>query len=150
MRYRSTQLFSNLVNQCHQVYFWPTCEFIGSTLIIAMLYALLVFDKYINGLFKLGLIVTILTVVSVACVPLLIGSQCLSISRNIIFNLKNYKCYGNKADNLNKYFLKSCAPISLKIGYFHEMDRTRVPSLIRFILQRTFFLVFKTKDVVLR
>ncbi len=146
MCYRIVQLFATLVNRCYQMSFWPVCEFIGSGLIIAMMYAILVYGQYWNGIFKLGLLISILTVGSVICVPLLIGSHCLSISKYIIVKLKRHKYNKREVDKWNSCFLKSCKPISLKIGPFHEMDRTRVPCLVRFILQRTIFLVFKTRD----
>ncbi len=45
----------------------------------------------------------------------------------------------------NRKFLRSCPPICLRVGPFHKLDRQRTPSFLRFILQRTFFLVMKTK-----
>lgn len=42
-------------------------------------------------------------------------------------------------------FSRSCKPIVLKIGDFHCMDRQRAPLFLRFVTQRTFALVMKTK-----
>lgn len=44
-----------------------------------------------------------------------------------------------------KAFFKRCLEVSLKIGEFDKMENERAPSFIRFILQRIFFLVLKTK-----
>jgi len=42
-------------------------------------------------------------------------------------------------------FLKSCRPVCLYAGQFHVLDRMRAPVLIRFCLQRAFFLVVQSR-----
>lgn len=145
MCYRKVQLIANLVNNCYQVFVWPTYEIISSIGIMALLYALLIFDQYLNGLFKVVLIITIVTMACVVWVPLIIGSQCLCVSKFIIFKLQQKKNNVRGVDKWKKRFLKSSTPITLRIGPFHAMNKKRIPCLIRFILQRTFFLVLKTK-----
>ncbi len=57
--------------------------------------------------------------------------------------LRNTKIFGVNLYT-NKCF-KSCPVIKLKVGDFHYMDRQRVPEFLRFIFQRTVFLVLQTR-----
>lgn len=58
----------------------------------------------------------------------------------ILLNAKIHSC-----SLWARKFLKSCPVIAISVGEFHKMDSERVPAFIRFISQRTFFLVLKTK-----
>lgn len=150
--YRIIQLFAIVSNQCFQTYMWPAIQFIGGMLIIAILYCLLVFKRSLPLVGIICLMFLMVSMILVCCMMLDLGSRPMLISGKIVQQAKKtYRC------RWSRKFFKSCPVIALRIGEFHKMDRQRVSAFVRFILQRTFFLVLKTKlgigfgnDVVIR
>lgn len=76
----------------------------------------------------------------------------VSHGKSINVNFKrNFKTGKNKQSvQMVKKVLEKLSCDSLKMGEFHGMDRARGPACIRFILQRTFMLVGKTRLSVFR
>lgn len=144
--YSQVQLFAILCNECYQMYVWPAMEFVGATGIIALLYTLLILDNVLSRVIKLVLVIDIVVICCATCIPLSVGNHALQLSKVIVIKLQRTKFVKQDNSKWIGKFIKSCAPITLKVGSFHKMDRVRTPNLMRFILQRTFFLVFKTKQ----
>lgn len=139
-QYRQTQLLVNLANYCFQSHFWPTIEFIGGVVLITLSYVFLLFHSLFPlwGIFCLcsfdlaGLIIL--------CAMLHMGSNLRLISMRILKPSKRwYQC------KITRKYFRSCNVVQLCVGGFHKMDRGRCPSFVRFVVQRTFLLVFKTK-----
>lgn len=139
-KYRENQLTVNLSNYCFQSLLWPAAEFIGGVLLINLLYVFIICHSVFSlpGIFCLCLIIVI--VLTIECLMLNMGSKLRLVSMKI---LRRSKCW-NGCKFLRKSF-RSCRPIEVCVGDFHKMDRGRGPSFIRFVVQRTFALVFKTK-----
>ncbi len=143
--YRQMQLFAMITNQCFQMQIFQVFEIMGVTASIVLSYALITFDRVIPHFAKIGMLIILCTVLVVCSFTIDAGSRSRMLSFRVLGTAKycSRKCGTHK---WSQKFFKSCNPITMKIGTFHEMDRERVPSLIRFILQRTFFLVWKTKE----
>lgn len=104
------------------------------------LYTLLVFKENLPA-FAIAVIAMQCIGMTGTCSQMLaMGSKSIIISRKILHQIKrSTNC------KWSRRFFKSCPEISLSVGEFHKMDRERAPAFIRFILQRTFFLVLRTK-----
>lgn len=140
--YRKVQLFAIICNECYKFVIWPVVEFSGSLIMISCLYSLLVFDEFMTKTFMFALSLILATAVFVVCFILDMGSRSLMISSKMLIRIKQLD-FGEK---WTRKFYQSSQPIALKVGSFHKMDRERGLSLLRFILQRTIFLVLKTKE----
>ncbi len=140
MFYRQIQIFAILSNQCFQTHIWPAIQFIGGTLLIAMLCCLLLFQTRLPAIGIVFICLIIATMVLVRCLMLDLGSRPILISKKVCRQANQLS--GCK---WSQKFFKSCPVIALGMGEFHKMDRARVGAFIRFILQRTFFLVMRTK-----
>lgn len=68
------------------------------------------------------------------------GSGTIRFSTNVLHYAKLWK-----GCPWSKKFFKSCPPITIRVGEFHKMDNERAPAYVRFVLQRTLFLVVRTK-----
>lgn len=84
--------------------------------------------------------IMVFAVGATCCSRLGLGSNTIILSTKILSYTKSW----NGCPEPCKFF-QSCPKISIRVGEFHKMDSERAPAFIRFILQRTFFLVFKTK-----
>lgn len=144
--YRQIQLFVILCNKCYKIYLWPVVEFVSASGSITLLYTLLVLDSVLSGLIKIAIVSFIAAIFCSTFTPLFVGNHSLQLSKVVIAKLKHNQFLIQNDRACIRKFSKSCAPIALKVGGFHEMDKERTPNLMRFILQRTFFLVFKTKQ----
>lgn len=80
------------------------------------------------------------TIALVICLMLDLGSKSILFTKKLAQKSKHW----GGCKWFRKFF-RSCPTIAIKVGEFHVMDRNRAPSFIRFILQRTFLLVLKTK-----
>lgn len=145
LNYRRMQVFVILFNECLQTHFWPVLEFIGSMLSICLGYAFVVYIHLFGIPMKLAVVSVLATLLVVIIFVMDVGSQSLCLSVKSI-RFMNHLLKQNESKWFRK-FVKSSSPVALKIGCFHKMNRNRGPRLIRFILQRTFFLVLKSKDV---
>jgi len=139
MSYRATQLLVNLSNKAYKQFYWPNIEFEGALLVIACFYLGIMLQLLIARIAAFTLSFLVLGFVIVA---LDIASQPLLLSRSIIHSWKRWRGPGYR---WMAKFAKSCRPIGLNVGQFHVIDRKRVPIIIRFCLQRTFFLVMQTR-----
>lgn len=140
MIYRRIQILVILSNNCFQTYIWPLIQFVGGMMLISVLYGLLVFHGRMPMIVTLCISLTIMSATFTICVILDLASRPILISGKIKQKLKSLgKC------KWSQKFFRSCPKIALRVGNFHQMDRGRGPAFIRFVLQRTFFLVIKTK-----
>lgn len=140
MLYRRVQVLAILSNQCCQMYIWPAINFFGGLLAILLLYSLLILKTRIPvlGFICIGFLAVAIMVV--CCGMLDLGSRPILICRKILRKTKQVK-----SRKWSQKFFRSCPVIMLRIGEFHTMDRSRISAFIRFILQRTFLLVVRTK-----
>ncbi len=141
MSYRGLQIFLVICNEAYQTYVWPLLQFVGSCVGIIGLYFLLEYGTIL----PIGLVFIItacfVLLVGVAFLILDAGSRPILLSSNILRKVKyNYEY------NWSRKFWRSCKPISLNVGPFHKMDRSRGPAFFRFILQRTFFLSVQSRN----
>lgn len=145
MCYRRLQIIMSLCDECFQQRVWPFLQFAGCLASICFLYTLIVFDNQLEKVFIVIVTLVLIATVSTCILILEMGSRPLKLSsgRNgILIKLKGWN-----NDSWFKRFLKSCQPIAIRIGPFHKMDKERSPAFIKFILQRTIFLVVQTKCV---
>lgn len=140
MMYRRLQVFVISCNECFQMYLWPTTNFNGGLAIIGLLYTVILFRKELHLLGVTGIYVISLVTLFLCCSMFHGGSRSMLISRKVLRQVK--ACNQCK---WSKRFWKSCPVIAVMMGEFHKMDRGRGPYFIRFILQRTFMLVMKTR-----
>ncbi len=144
LNYRRIQIFMILFNECFQTTFWPVLEFIGSMLCICLGYSFVVYSHLFGNLFKLAMTSVLILLLCVIVFVMDVGSRSLCSSFKSIRQMKLLLKQNDPTWFRN--FVKSCSPVALKIGCFHKMDRSRGPHLVPFILQRTFFLVLKSRD----
>lgn len=144
--YRQLQIFTGLCNECFQMQAWPAYQFCGGLVTIAMLYSLLLFNDILHGAVIGFLATNIIMFTFVNCFILDARSRPMLASKKFLKKMfrsnKHRKCLEGRVSHR---FLKSCSLIVFRMGIFHKMDRQRGPSYIKFILQRTFFLVVQTK-----
>lgn len=140
--YKQLRLLVGLCDQCFQQYSWPNIQFCGSAIIICSLFPALVFWKNlpVNLVFLLAS-TCILSIVFVLAVHDY-GSRPLVGSQKFLFTCSKWW----RRDVWARTYFQGCQPIFFKIGHFHRVDRSRGPSLMRFCLQRTFFLVVKFRS----
>lgn len=138
--YRETQILVILSNKAFQGYLWPVIQFYGGIFLIGLLYLLILFISLL-GTFGVSVIVmTIFATGAICCSMLGLGRQTIILSNKF---LRHAKSLSGCAEQ--RKFFQSCPTIALRVGEFHKMDSERIPFFIRFILQRTFFFVLKTK-----
>jgi len=140
--YRKLQLLVNLYNKIFQQFLWPLIELDGALLIIAGLFCLVVLHDSIPLLVLLILLIYSLVCIAFIVTAMEVASKPMLLSRSVLNLWKRRP--GRKCRWFIK-FSRSCKPIYCRIGGFHAVDRSRAPIFIRFCLQRTFFLVFKTR-----
>ncbi len=115
-------------------------EFIGGSVLITLLYVLMVYFHQLPFTVVVGLSLVILAVTLACCLMLHMGSMSILISCKILKQLRS----SNECKYTRK-FVRSCKPIEVKIGDFHKIDRQRAPTFIRYVTQRAFAFVMKTK-----
>lgn len=141
--YRQQQIFVILSDECFQSYIWPATQFFGAVVLITVLYVLLIFERSLTLLGTLVTVVFAISTASINCLLLGMGSKSISISGKILHRIKYWD--KNEGHKWSRRFFRSCPKIAIRVGEFHKMDNGRAPAFIRFVLQRTFFLVIKTK-----
>lgn len=140
VHFRQMQVLMTFANACFQKHFWPTVMFCGSAAIISMLFPLLALRGLLPQLFLLGFAGF---AVLVGIVAIFLLDQC---SHPVVISGKVLKLSQRWECNLYyKKFFKSCPPMTLRAGELHVMDKGRVAAFIRFVIQRTVFLVMKYK-----
>ncbi len=145
VRYRRIQIVVRLTNICYQTHLLPMIQFNGAVSLILLLYSILIIVKYLTIWSKILVYLTFIIGVVIICVVLHTGSQPILKSRNI---LHHWRIYNQTCDcRWTAKFLRSCPEVVLRMGTFHAMDRSRAPNLMRFVLQRTFFLVKSTGSI---
>lgn len=140
MAYRKLQIFVLWINLALQEVSFPIVQFGGSTLTICLLYAVIVFLEQLPGS-VLVLLVTFLLLIFIACAFILdYGSKPIVKSDQLLETIVGWE----KPSPMWQVCLRSCQPVALKMGPFHKIDKGRVPAMVRFCLQRTFFFVVNT------
>ncbi len=127
-------------NSAFQQLFWPLIQFYGCVILISLLYPLILFTHQLGATGVFVICIIVFAVGGTCCSTLGLGSQAIILSTKIL----GYSKLINKNIGERK-FLRTCPKVAIRVGKFHKMDNERVPACIRFILQRTFFLVLKTK-----
>lgn len=140
LNYRRIQLTVILCNECFQTCMWPSIEFVGVTIMISLLYSFVVCFGQLPSSGNVAIIVMLALSVCLIFLTLDLGSQTILFSSRILRRTELWNECG-----WSRRFRRSCQLTSFKIGDFHQMDKERVSSLVRFVLQRTCLLVFKTK-----
>ncbi len=137
--YREIQILVILSNKAFQHLFWPFIQFYGCVVLITLLYPLILFMHQL-GAAGILICIMVLAVLGTCCSMLGLGSQTIILSTKILGYAKSCN-----EDKTQRKFIRTCPKIAIRVGEFHKMDSERVPAFIRFVLQRTFFLVLKTK-----
>lgn len=145
LQYRQIQILALLANNCLETYILPDIQISGATFVISLLYASIIFEKYLPASATALIFFIFSTFFSILYIIFDMGSRPAVKSRKF---LKAWRKYNRlfKSDYTRK-FIQSCSEIVLKVGSFHVLDRSRAPSFMRFVLQRTFFLVKSTGDI---
>ncbi len=138
--YHQVQVLILLSNKCFQNYIWPPINFIAGLGVIGLMYTIMISNGKIPISGISLMFVMMISTGFVCCLTLDMGSKPMLLSQKI---LTKTRMFGNC--KWSRRFLRSCPKVSLRLGIFHVMDRERVPAFVRFILQRTFALVLKTK-----
>lgn len=140
--YRNCQILTILVNQCFQTFLWPVVQFCGAMLSISLFYPLVAFDDQLPSVIQIVLFIFLLNFTLDTCLVLNYGSLTITYSSSVLTLTKNWRhC------RWTQRFFSSCPVLAIGVGGFHKMDKGRSPGLIRFVLQRTFFLVVKTRSI---
>lgn len=139
--FRQVQILMLLANTFYQAYVLPLFQFCGAIILIGFLYAAIMGGKFLPLVVTLCLYILVLNMSIVFWVLVEMGSQPVVKSSKLLRILKHRNC------KYTRKFLRSCPKIALKVGYFYVLDRSRAPSLMRFVLQRTFFLVKSTGSI---
>lgn len=141
--YRNIQILVGISNRCFETHLWTAVQFTGSTLTICLLYTVLTFNDMLPGLLQFGLVL-------VACMIVVVCTLIMDMASGTILHSKAIRHTLGARHGAGKWlqrFLRSCPVIALRVGTFHKMDKERAPAFIRYILQRTVFLVLKTKTM---
>lgn len=136
--YRNLQIFHILTNGYIQSYILTTVQFNGSAVSVYLLFSIIAFWKSLDGTLLLFIFVTFFGLQVLILLYLEFASKPFLISRKIL-GASIQTNFGN--DAYAKRFFRSCQPVALRIGPFHKVDKDRAPATIRFILQRTVFMV---------
>lgn len=144
--YSQIQVFAILINQCLQTYFWPVLEFLGAVVSIGLAYTFTRFHKLLNIYVQLSIVAALTMSMLLISVIFYVGSQPLLLSSKFLNSSDLVEEKLSQRILLRK-IVKSYSPIVLKVGHFHKIDQMRGPTLIRFILQRTVFLLLKSGDM---
>ncbi len=145
VHYRHVQVFVLLTNLCLRAYVLPTAQFCGAVLIITLLYAELMFGKYLSTYFAFLLILILLLYIVLVWVIIDMGSRPVVYSTKLLRSWN--QCRQFCKCKYTRKFLKSCPKVVLEVSSVHALDQGRAPSLMRFILQRTFVLVKFTGNI---
>lgn len=143
LSYRKIQILVILANECFKNEFWAAVQFLGAVMSIGLAYTFISYHKMFSLLIQTLIILLLCLILGTVCFILHLGSNSLLISTKITNSVKlaiprSHAKWGRK-------FNKSCPVVALKIGPFHSMDRKRGPALLRFVIQRTIFLVVNSK-----
>lgn len=140
MIYRHNQILVNLCNQCFQTYLWPTINFLGGLGIIGMLYVVMTSHHKIPISIIITIFVMVLICLFICWLMFEMGSKSIVYTARILIKVKKWnEC------KWSRRFFRSCPTIAFRLGEFHVMDRSRGLAFVKFILQRTFTLVVKTR-----
>jgi len=140
--YRQCQVFNNLINKVSQFTALPQAQIAGSSIIIGSLYTTVISNGRIPTIVYIGSV--FFTVETVFYVFLLfdLASTGLIASKSFLRSLRKWPYSRN---SLFRRYIKSLQPLRIYTGPFHVVDKGRAPALLRFCLQRTIFLVVKTR-----
>ncbi len=145
VQYRQVQIFVKLTNICFSRNVLPVFQFNGALLLITFLYSTIEFGKYLPIWTTVLLGLCSLLLITLVWVVLDQGSQPVLQSSKVLKNWKRYNVSCNC--RWTRKFIRSCPKVVLRMGSFHAVDQSRAPNLMRFVLQRTFFLVKSFRDL---
>lgn len=140
LNYQSLQILMELCNASLQTYVWPMYEFMGGIVMITLLYVQLAFKMAIHFSAKCTIFFCFLSSIFIVNAALQLAGVPYSKSKASLQKLRRQRL--SLEDRKGVCMLK---PVFLKIGDFHKIDRLRILALSKFVLQRTIFIVVKTK-----
>lgn len=136
--YRQVQLLSNRYNSSFRKYYMPLLEAAVCIVSILCLYAIIEGKKYLLVGYFFAPLVFIPVQFALAGV-MESASRTLQNSRSVVVSMKKSRDKCNRK-RINT-FANSCNQIKIYAGGFHVIKKERYAILLRFILQRTFFVV---------
>lgn len=139
--YRQLQIVLQLANNCFQTYLWPVYEFAGALIVIALIYMEVMFMECLHFAAQICVSIFMCATLCIICVTFKIASLPLQASAKILS-----KCNVINAPLKFSRQRRAISLLSFQIGTFHKIDQSRVPSLLRFVLQRTVFLIVQTRN----
>ncbi len=145
VKYRRIQVFMIMINECFQTVFWPRLQVLVAMLAIILAYALIMYHQFLDIYIQAWLLVGLTMLVGAFLFILDVGSQPLILSLKVLRQNSNVLRRTICANWFRK-FVKSCGPTALKVGPFYKLDRGRGPAFVQLVLQRTIFVVVKSKD----
>lgn len=141
--YRSLQIFNQICNDAFRNFVWAVSQFLGAAALILCQISLIVFHKTL-GSWMIGFSILLLFA----------GWTYTSLvfhegSKPVRYSQRFLQVAGRDwlSSALLRRYHRSCPVISVRIGDFHKIDRKRGPDLVRFILQRTAFLVANVNEM---
>jgi len=142
--YRNCQVYTTILNQFSQPYLLPNIQVFGAGCITMCSYNLMLYHEKMPILISVPWVIFTLTVALFCLGVLDICSKDILYSKGCLTSMRKWSLYKNK---LFRRYIKSLSCLKLYTGPFHAVDRKRAPSLIKYYLQRTMFLVFKSRAV---
>lgn len=149
--YCQLQIFLKLVNDCMANGAILLTQISGGGSAILALWSILVFGETLKSLVLLFFIALLILISCYVILSMDVGSWPISASQKFLTEFKGEfdpKSFGGLSTNERKWkrmFIRACQPVCFQVGPFHKLDRARGPALIRFCLQRTFFLVVNSR-----
>lgn len=139
--FRQIQILVIVANTCFQHFLWPSVMFYGATVLIALMFPLLAYGTQLSPLFQIVFAWFWLLMGGVTCCLLDQCSDLVVTSKKLLKAVRRWE-----SKSFFRKFFRSCPPMALKVGELHIVDKGRVVAYIRFVLQRTAFLVMKHKS----
>jgi len=134
-----------VLNEYCQPYLLPMMQTGAIGVIIAGIYTAIVSNGklpsmlyFISVFFSMFVVVFIYIVLDVA-------SKGTLVSKVVLKSFTKWKIQRENAPLLKKV-IKSLYPVKIHMGPFQVVDKGRAPALLRFCLQRTTFLIFKSRS----
>lgn len=137
--YRHIQLLVGLFNECFQSYTLPISQFCGSTLLICSWFGMVVLHEQMSVFTMIAF--PFLSVVITLAMEMITEISSLTLHRSRKIVGKWWKREVFQRNEWFRKFSKSCPTVKIKMGALLAVDRDRFAIIMRFCLQRTFFLI---------
>lgn len=136
--YRQIQILVGRFNDCFEMCVLPLIQFCGSFLLICTLYGTIAIHDVELSILKV-VIFPFLSVMITIFVGLIIITSSMVLYGSVVAiqKLKNEKYLGIP---WCQKFIRSCPPVKIRTGALLAVDRDRFAIVMRFCLQRAFFL----------